>query len=390
MILNLIKKYELMINILFKTFKEIPENSTIAIFGHGEIGIGIYRDIKNKRKDLKVLGFINSFSSSTIENIHVYSINELNNIKDSIDYVIIASVSDKTIKEIKKTLACNNFFNIVDIPVKKLKKYLQTKKRKKFNYKKIFLPTLKYLETHLTDHCNLNCKACSHYCNIAPECFANIDEFKINLLRLSKIFSNIETIRLMGGEPLLHPDINLFLKAARNLFPDSKIKLVTNGIMLQRMSTDFWQTCKQNGIMIDISKYPYTEKIFSKLVNMCEINDVKTEIINIGYEFYCFHNPNANSEPQKALNNCRKYFYCPILIGDRIYICAKSYFVKNYNQRFLKNIPVADGIDINSNSGSNILKYIETPVETCKYCSYEWKKIDWEVSKHEEDEWNFK
>ena len=58
----------------------------------------------------------------------------------------------------------------------------------------------KTLELHVTDHCNLNCKGCSHYAPIA-------DKFYISLGKLEEYYNNIKnhgliffsTLRLMGG-----------------------------------------------------------------------------------------------------------------------------------------------------------------------------------------------
>lgn len=37
-------------------------------------------------------------------------------------------------------------------------------------------PTLPYIEMHLVDHCNLNCRSCSHYSPVSPERFASPEE----------------------------------------------------------------------------------------------------------------------------------------------------------------------------------------------------------------------
>jgi molybdenum cofactor biosynthesis enzyme MoaA len=73
-------------------------------------------------------------------------------------------------------------------------------------------PMLPYIvETHLVDHCNLNCKGCSHFASLVPgEVFTDIEIFKRDIARLSQIFIDVYEIRLMGGEPLLHPDIDTF------------------------------------------------------------------------------------------------------------------------------------------------------------------------------------
>ena len=66
-------------------------------------------------------------------------------------------------------------------------------------------PRIPYLETHLCDHCNLNCKSCSHFCPLVTEpTFTDLEQYTKDIRVLSKKLA-IRTIRLMGGEPLLHP-----------------------------------------------------------------------------------------------------------------------------------------------------------------------------------------
>jgi len=101
---------------------------------------------------------------------------------------------------------------------------------------------------HLTDHCNLNCKGCAHFAPIAEKWFADPVEHERDMERLSQLVAGIKTIRLMGGEPLLHPKIEPFLVSTREKFPEANIRLVTNGLLLQKMKTTFWSACKANNI----------------------------------------------------------------------------------------------------------------------------------------------
>ena len=98
----------------------------------------------------------------------------------------------------------------------------------------------KTLELHVTDHCNLNCKSCSHYAPIA-------DEFYISLRELEQYYNNIKnsrviffsTLRLMGGEPLLHPNITEIIKLTRTYFSNINIVLVNNGIIIKKCRKNF-------------------------------------------------------------------------------------------------------------------------------------------------------
>jgi molybdenum cofactor biosynthesis enzyme MoaA len=53
-------------------------------------------------------------------------------------------------------------------------------------------------------------------------------------------------ILLMGGEPLLHPELERFFPAARTAFPSAKIKIVTNGILLSKKEDSFWRHSKKD------------------------------------------------------------------------------------------------------------------------------------------------
>ena len=83
------------------------------------------------------------------------------------------------------------------------------------------------------DHCNLNCKCCNHFSPIATPFFLKLEDFEKDMARIAVLTEgNIGRIWLIGGEPLLHPDIVAFLYSARKFFPDTHITLDTNGTLL--------------------------------------------------------------------------------------------------------------------------------------------------------------
>ena len=93
-------------------------------------------------------------------------------------------------------------------------------------------PVLDYLEFHLADHCNLNCAGCLHYAPFADRRFADLETIRRDFKRLKELFSNIRHIRILGGEPLLYPDVGEVVKTVRAAFPRSKVRVVTNGVVL--------------------------------------------------------------------------------------------------------------------------------------------------------------
>ena len=68
-----------------------------------------------------------------------------------------------------------------------------------------------------------------HFAPMADRWFADLDRIAADFVRLKELFRNIREIRVMGGEPLLHPDCVAFLRIVRAAFPNCRLALVTNG-----------------------------------------------------------------------------------------------------------------------------------------------------------------
>ena len=94
------------------------------------------------------------------------------------------------------------------------------------------------LDVQVCDHCNLRCAGCLHFAPLAPERFLDLGEYERDLRRLAAIegFGGyFESIVLMGGEPLLHPQVADVVSVTRAILPDENITLCTNGLLLKRM-----------------------------------------------------------------------------------------------------------------------------------------------------------
>ena len=118
---------------------------------------------------------------------------------------------------------------------------------------------LLYLETHVADICNLKCRGCMHFSNIAihPN-YPDLQEFERDFSRLSELFSNIFIIRLMGGEPLLNPKLHDYIKVVRQYFPAAELRIVTNGLLIPKQPDDLWEVMRECHAAMDISPYPPT------------------------------------------------------------------------------------------------------------------------------------
>jgi hypothetical protein len=250
-------------------------------------------------------------------------------------------------------------------------------------------PILKYCETHLVDHCNLNCKGCGHFSPLADPWYADPKDHERSVRQLAQFYQNVERLRLMGGEPLLHPRVTSFFASTRRWLPKTNIRLVTNGVLLKKMGFDFWRACRKHKIGIDVTIYPPTENRMDDIADLVKGNGLDMVVTKTRY-FYSHRNPKGDSDPAKAMAACRKVNYCPYLLKGRLYICALPALARYFNSAFGTRIPDTGYVSLYSPdvTGREILRFLNQPADVCRFCSYDMPKYEWSVSKKSIEEWD--
>jgi hypothetical protein len=246
------------------------------------------------------------------------------------------------------------------------------------------------IELHLVDHCNLNCAGCSHFAPLVKdEVFSDFNTFKRDLLRLRQIFSDVYEIRLMGGEPLLHPDINGFIEFSRQAFPKANVSVSTNGMLLQNMPSVFWQTCAVNNVLVKLTNYPIRLDL-SKIKRLGKSYRVRIKIPNQVNAFFQFINIKGDSNPTHSFRNCRAMYTTPFLRDGRLYSCSFAPHVHLFNEYFNQDIPVTDGDYINileDVTHQQVHHFLENPIPLCKWCKTMRPYVNWSRSKGDINEW---
>jgi len=250
--------------------------------------------------------------------------------------------------------------------------------------------TLDYIEVHIADHCNLNCKGCGHFSPlITNKLFPDFEVFKKDMNRLSLIYTNIKAIHILGGEPLLNPGLADFLIYSRSVFPKSNIYLVTNGTLLNKQTELFWETCKNNNIAINISYYPVKIDI-RDISRKSRTYGLQLNVSLVRKHFIKILNIKGDSDPVKNFKICRSMFSCTFLKNGYIYSCAFSCQYKHFNDFFGENITTVDDqnrIDIHSHSAGEITQFLNSPVPFCKYCISKPPVFNWGLSERNKNEW---
>ena len=255
-------------------------------------------------------------------------------------------------------------------------------------------PVLAYLEIHIVDQCNLNCKGCGHFSPISNEWFINPDEYQHDINKLKNLFSSIRIIRIMGGEPLLHPKIERLLLQTRTCFPKADIRIVTNGILLNQMSDSFWKVCKIFHISFDVTVYPPVRNKTGFVVELLRAKGVKLNEFKRVDFFYAFYNKEGNSNNELNFQKCKpKWNTCTNLRQGRIYSCPIPTYIQSFNVRFGTQIPSDGYVNIYAPhlTGWEVRKALDKAPSTCCYCTYGWDNVPrfaWSTSKQIISDWD--
>ena len=258
--------------------------------------------------------------------------------------------------------------------------------------------TLTTVVISLVEHCNLNCWACDHCAPIAEKSFLDIVKYEKDINRLAKLSGGrgVGTIKLMGGEPLLHPDIQEFTRITRQAFPESRIEITTNGVLLEQQEKPFWVNCHKNNITIVATKYPLNidwnamkEKAKAEQV-LLEFYG-KTETV-LKTSHHVPFDITGTQDTTRSFIQCFHANNCRELYNGRLYTCTIIPHSKHFNKAFDQKLLEceADSIDIHIvETMEEILEHLAKPVPFCRFCNISARTFGhtWQQSKQEIREW---
>lgn len=239
---------------------------------------------------------------------------------------------------------------------------------------------LLYLETHVADTCNLKCRGCMHFSNIASKPnFPDLKEFDRDFKRLSELFSNIFIIRLMGGEPLLNRELSAYIEIARQYFPTAELRIVTNGLLILRQPDSLWQIMRKYHVSMDISPYPPTMEIIEKLT--AKLDEEGIPYGTIAEKLHDFRKSltlTPDHDPEKSVQLCQSS-HCHFLRAGKIAKCPLPILIGEFNRVYGCSISSNDIYDIYEEcSGTELKQKLEGYADMCKYCPDKAAFITWE------------
>jgi MoaA/NifB/PqqE/SkfB family radical SAM enzyme len=209
----------------------------------------------------------------------------------------------------------------------------------------------------------------------------------------------VQEIQLLGGEPLLHPQVVDFMRIARKYFPAVGIKIVSNGVLLLKQTEAFWDACKQYDIEIVVTKYPIKIK-YEEIEQLAEKQGVKFGFYGttaeIAKNMQCLPlDLKGEQNAHDSFLRCSRANRCVSLDNGRIYTCSLIPYIKYFNAHFAQNLPVTqdDYMDIHKAKNiDEILDFLCRPMPFCRFCNQRGIILDigYGVSQKEISEWTGK
>lgn len=260
------------------------------------------------------------------------------------------------------------------------------------------------IQVNISDHCNLNCKMCTHFSPISQKEFYSFEQYKKDIAKLGELFDhNIGHVILMGGEPLLNPQLEEYIKETRSSFPKCHISVHTNGILLPNAenlkSGNLWLTCKEYDVGVTYTIYPL--KIdYKKIEETAKKYGVRT--------FSFVEAANINEKRDKMLSReplsttysadpedyimCYRLNTCTNLRDGKIFSCPTVAYINKINDKFGLDFKISesDFIDIYKvQTPDEICNFISHRIPFCRNCQQKINtyEIPWQRSKQKKDEW---
>jgi ABC-2 type transport system ATP-binding protein len=259
------------------------------------------------------------------------------------------------------------------------------------------IKTITRISVSLVFGCNLNCTRCDHFSPLASDKdYVDLAEFESEAARLSQLLSQkLFEFQLCGGEPLLHPMVGEFPLIVKKYFPNTDVIMVSNGILLPSMTSEFWENCERTNLTLQISKYPIALD-YENLFELCRLHGVNVEYANnVEADAKCMEglplNLNGGVNGDKSFAECRMS-WCMHMRNGKIYPCACGAFVDIFNNYFNTGLPFENnGVDIYGlETIRDVAQQLSKPMELCSYCEPRKIKpgINWCVSPRQISEWS--
>lgn len=238
---------------------------------------------------------------------------------------------------------------------------------------------IEYLEFWATRHCNMGCRGCSSCAPIAEPWFLSEDSLSRDLRRLVDIGLSVGCFAVLGGEPLLHPNLLGLFRCVRRHFPRAQLGLITNGVLLPQQDSMFLRFCRENAVKINVTLFPVMSEM------QCE--RIRQLLTSWGIEYRLtvkrFFNKILTLDRSSPLEAVRRACGCKgacNLHEGYVSRCTVPMVVGTLNRRYGCGFVETGRLCIGEASADEIVRFLKTPNDSCRNCSAHPVKVPWSLA----------
>lgn len=240
---------------------------------------------------------------------------------------------------------------------------------------------LETMEIHAAEHCNLNCKNCSMFCGLVETCdFPCYQEFEEGIKQLKNFFPHIKKFRIIGGEPLLNPELDKYIRLIRNVYPYTDIRLISNGILVTKMSDQLIQTIIDNDVTFIVTQYISLKHSIDEINRFLSKTGIRYIVTEAVLEFQKIYNALGDSDVDENFYRCHWKGSCATMYGTKIATCYVPFVIHYLSDKFNLAIEETGKIDLMEEglTAQEIIKRMHTPFDMCRYCAPKGNWTEWE------------
>ncbi len=252
-------------------------------------------------------------------------------------------------------------------------KSVETPSGKKYQQNENGLIQCESFEVHISEHCNLRCVQC---CNVSPfnkPKFLAVEDVDNQFSFLRKHL-NPDVIKISGGEPLLNPQLGDIIGKIKEIFPDTPLRITTNGLLINRLPEETLARLDQLWVS-NYSSMPNPPKNIERIFALARKYEIVLNIKDVT-EFSSVLPKTVLSptEAEDSFRNCWMRHRCLMIRNDRFYKCTRAAYIDDYlrtTQNLATDFSIRDGIPLSAeNFNEKALELLngDTPIDSCVYC----------------------
>lgn len=223
------------------------------------------------------------------------------------------------------------------------------------------------VEMHIMDSCNLNCKGCTHFSPLFEKKQPDFETVIRDVRMLKEKIPHIVIFSILGGEPFLNPQIDRYVAEIRKMLPDTYIQIVTNGLLIPRLSAGILECIRENKIVVQISEYKPTHQMIDRITDTLDQYGI-TYYIQPYQEKQKFVKPLSLSEASRYPHACISE-RCVNIWNGRITRCPTLMYIRQFNQVFEQSLPEEGALQLSDcPKGFDLLDALQKEVPLCRHC----------------------